>query len=67
MSKTLVVKWSAKDKGKIKIPLDDLYCSIEEWNELSDEQQEEIVKDIIYSEDEIIVYGTLDSFEIIDE
>ena len=63
---TLKIKWKAKGKGVLEIPLDDLDLTIEEWNELSDEEKEDIARDIVCQDDETIVYGELKSFKIVD-
>lgn len=63
---TLKVKWKAKRKGIIEIPFEDIDLTIEEWDSLSDEEQEQIAIDIVCGDDETIVYGNLRSFEVVD-
>lgn len=63
---TLKVKWRAKGKGIIEIPFEDIDLTIEEWDSLSDEEQEQIARDIVNGDDETIVYGNLRSFEVVD-
>lgn len=64
---TLKIKWKAKAKGNLEISLDDLELTIEEWDSLTDDEKVQIAKDVVEQDDETIVYGILQSFEVIDE
>lgn len=63
---TLKIKWEAKGKGVLEIPLEDLDLTLEEWNNLSQEAQEDVARDMVYQDDETLVYGELKSFKIVD-
>jgi succinate dehydrogenase flavin-adding protein (antitoxin of CptAB toxin-antitoxin module) len=63
----LKIKWNAKGKGTLEIPLEDLDMNLEEWDQMSDEDQEQLAIDLICQDDETIVYGQLKSFELVDE
>lgn len=62
----LKIKWKAKGKGKIEFPLEDLYMNLQDWDALSDEEQEQLARAIIIQDDDTIVYGELKSFEVVD-
>lgn len=62
---TLKIKWKAKAKGYLEIPLEDLDLTLEEWNDLSENEQEQLARDMVYQDDETIVYGELKSFKIV--
>lgn len=62
----LKIKWKAKDKGTLKIPFEDLDLTMEEWLDMSVEEQEDLVRDCINSSDETIIYGEATSYQVIE-
>lgn len=57
-----------EEKGTFEIELDEYwFISLEEWNKLDKTTQEEQLQDYISEDYEIASYGTLDSFEIIED
>ena len=65
----LKVNWIIpEEKGTFDIDLEyDYEMSLEEWNALSKEQQEEELELMVSESDDICAFGKLESFEVVEQ
>ena len=61
------INWEASNSGTINVNLEDLGYSLEEWEDLTKEEQLDILQEVIDEDDECFSYGYVKNFKLIND